>query len=83
VRVLDSPGQWGFAYGTLPGHPEQGEESFVVTMAPDQSVRFTIASVSRPGDPLVRLAGPLARGIQFLATKGYLRALRRYVEREA
>jgi uncharacterized protein (UPF0548 family) len=82
VRVHDSPGQWGFAYATLPGHPELGEESFVVAMAPDESVRFTISSWSRPDDPIVRLAGPLARAIQVLATKGYLRALRRYVERE-
>jgi uncharacterized protein (UPF0548 family) len=82
VGVLDAPGEWGFAYGTLPGHPEQGEESFVVTMAEDGSVLFTITSLSRPGDPLVRLAGPLARGMQALATKGYLRSLRRYVDRE-
>jgi uncharacterized protein (UPF0548 family) len=82
VGVLDAPGKWGFAYGTLPGHPEQGEESFVVTMAADGSVRFAITSLSRPGDPLVRLAGPLARGIQACATKGYLRSLRRYVDRQ-
>jgi uncharacterized protein (UPF0548 family) len=82
VRVLDDVGQWGFAYGTLPGHPERGEESFVVTMASDESVRFTIGSLSRPGDRIVGFAGPFARGIQVLATKGYLRALHRHVERE-
>src|ERR1700712_1421230 len=30
VWVLDEPDQQGFGYGTLPGHPEEGEESFVV-----------------------------------------------------
>jgi uncharacterized protein (UPF0548 family) len=82
VGVVDAPGRWGFAYGTLPDHPEQGEESFVVTMSEDESVRFTITSLSRPGDPLVRMAGPLARSAQAFATKGYLRSLRRYVDRE-
>jgi uncharacterized protein (UPF0548 family) len=81
VGVRDAPGQWGFAYGTLPGHPEQGEEAFMVTMEDDESVRFVITSFSRPGDPLVRLSGPVARGIQTLATKGYLRSLQRYVGR--
>jgi uncharacterized protein (UPF0548 family) len=26
VYVLDEPERRGFAYGTLPGHPESGEE---------------------------------------------------------
>jgi uncharacterized protein (UPF0548 family) len=28
VSVMDGQTRWGFAYGTLPGHPEQGEEAF-------------------------------------------------------
>jgi len=27
IAVVDEPARFGFAYGTLPGHPEQGEES--------------------------------------------------------
>jgi uncharacterized protein (UPF0548 family) len=80
VSVIDGQTRWGFAYGTLPGHPEQGEEAFVVSIAPDQTVRFEIESFSRPGDPLVRLAGPIARGIQKGGTAGYLRALKRFVD---
>jgi uncharacterized protein (UPF0548 family) len=80
VGVVDEPARWGFAYGTLPGHPEQGEEAFVVSTSPDETVRFDIMAFSRPGDSVVRLSGPIGRGVQKVATKGYLRALRQYVE---
>src|SRR5512139_3551990 len=30
VYIVDEPHRKGFAYGTLPGHPESGEEAFVV-----------------------------------------------------
>jgi uncharacterized protein (UPF0548 family) len=83
VRVIDDETRWGFAYGTLPGHPEQGEESFVVSISSDGEVRFEIVAFSRPGDALVRLSGPLGRTIQKGGSKGYLHALRRYVERKA
>jgi uncharacterized protein (UPF0548 family) len=79
VSVIADQTRWGFAYGTLPGHPEQGEEAFVVSISPDQSVHFEITAFSRPGDPLVRLSGPVGRGIQRAGTAGYLRALKRFV----
>ena len=34
VYVVDEPHVRGFAYGTLPGHPESGEERFVVRHDP-------------------------------------------------
>ena len=80
VSVIDGQTRWGFAYGTLPGHPEQGEEAFIVSMAPDHTVRFEIKAFSRPGDPLVRLSGPIGRSIQKGGTAGYLRALKRFVD---
>jgi uncharacterized protein (UPF0548 family) len=80
IGVIDEPTRWGFAYGTLPGHPEQGEEAFVVSTSPDETVRFDIVAFSRPGDSVVRLSGPVGRGIQKVGTRGYLRALRRFVE---
>lgn len=83
VSVVDDPTRRGFAYGTLPGHPEQGEEAFVVSISPDGVVRFEIVAFSRPGDPLVRLSGPIGRGIQKSSTNGYLRSLRRYVDQKA
>lgn len=83
VTVIDGQTRWGFAYGTLPGHPEQGEEAFVVSISPDQIVRFEIEAFSRPGDPLVRLSGPVGRGFQRGGTSGYLRALKRFVNQVA
>jgi uncharacterized protein (UPF0548 family) len=80
VSVMDGQTRWGFAYGTLPGHPEQGEEAFIVSMSPDQNVRFEIEAFSCPGDPLVRLSGPIGRGIQKGGSGGYLRALQRFVD---
>ncbi|HEX3795042.1 MAG TPA: DUF1990 domain-containing protein [Acidimicrobiales bacterium] len=80
VAVIDGQTRWGFAYGTLPGHPEQGEEAFVVSISPDQSVHFEIEAFSRPGDSLVRLSGPIGRGVQRGGTGGYLRALKGFVE---
>lgn len=82
IRVIDDDTRWGFAYGTLPGHPEEGEESFVVTISSDGIVRFDIVAFSRPGDALVRLSGPLGRSAQRGGSKGYLQALRRYVEQQ-
>lgn len=82
VDVIDEQERWGFAYGTLPGHPEEGEEAFVVSISADETVRFNIVAFSRPGDPLVLLSGPLGRGIQKVGTNAYLRALRRFVHRQ-
>jgi uncharacterized protein (UPF0548 family) len=70
---------WGFAYGTLPGHPEQGEEAFVVSLDPEGSVRFEIRAFSRPASRLVELSGPIGRSVQRRATEGYLASLIRHV----
>jgi uncharacterized protein (UPF0548 family) len=80
VSILDEPDRWGFAYGTLPGHPEQGEEAFVVSRDSTGSVRFEIRAFSRPTSRLVALSGPLGRAVQRRATEGYLASLRRYVD---
>ncbi len=80
VRVIETSTQYGFAYGTLPGHPEGGEEAFVVSRTLDGTNRFEITGVSRPESLLVRLSGPIAQMIQSRATKAYLRALKGYAE---
>lgn len=79
VHVVDEPRRRGFAYGTLPGHPESGEESFVVELGPDEAVSFTVTAYSRPGSLLVRLAGPVNRAFQRFMAGRYLRAVERAV----
>lgn len=67
----------GFAYGTLAGHPESGEESFVVEIGPDDDVWFTVTAFSRPATWYARLGGPLTRLVQSLATRRYVAVARR------
>jgi uncharacterized protein (UPF0548 family) len=76
VAVVDEPNRYGFAYGTLPVHPERGEEAFVVSRAEDGNVRLDIDGVSRPTQPLARLILPLADHLQDLAVRRYLAAMR-------
>lgn len=56
--------RFGFAYGTLPGHVERGEERFSVEWLADDTVWYDLRAFSHPRFWLVRLAKPLARGLQ-------------------
>ena len=67
----------GFAYGTLPGHPERGEESFVIELLDVDSVRVQIVAFSLPARWFTRMAGPISQRAQALMTDRYIRALRR------
>jgi uncharacterized protein (UPF0548 family) len=58
VWTAYEPARTGFAYGTLTGHPECGEESFVVRLDPDGTVWFEVTAFSRPARWYTRLAGP-------------------------
>ena len=54
-----------FAYGTLPGHSESGEERFSVFIHPETGdVYYEILAFSQPGSLLVRLGYPYARRLQ-------------------
>lgn len=77
VYVIHEPGRRGFAYGTLSGHPESGEEAFIVSRHEDATVAFTITAFSRPASPLAKTAGPLGWAIQRHITNRYLRAAAR------
>ena len=81
VAVIDEPDRFGFAYGTLPTHPERGEESFVVLRNADGTVDFEVTAISQPRHPLARLCRPLARRLQRIATARYLDAMTRAVLR--
>ena len=67
----------GFAYGTLPGHPESGEECFLVRLMPEGEVVYEIRVFFRLASRAARLAGPLSLALQRLATDRYVAAVRR------
>jgi uncharacterized protein (UPF0548 family) len=73
VYVVDEEDRKGFAYGTLAGHPERGEELFVVTLV-DDVVTFEVVAFSRPARWWSRLGGPASRLVQRRITERYLRA---------
>jgi len=64
VYVIDEPRRFGFAYGTLPGHVEAGEERFLVEWLPDDSVWYDLRAFSRPRFWMVRAGKPMARRLQ-------------------
>ena len=75
VAVVEEPDRVGFAYGTLPGHPESGEELFLLERGPAGEPVLTIRAFSRPGTLLSRAGGPAARWFQRVMTRRYLRSL--------
>jgi uncharacterized protein (UPF0548 family) len=75
VYVVDEPNRKGFAYGTLPGHPESGEESWIVDQTDDGSVWLTIRSFSRPSTPLWWSVYPVLRFMQWYYNARYFRSL--------
>ena len=62
--VDDAPRRFGFAYGTLPGHVECGEEQFLIERDAEDRIWYDIRAFSRPRHPLVRRAAPWARRLQ-------------------
>lgn len=57
--------KFGFAYGTLPGHIESGEERFLIEWNPnDNCVWYAILAFSRPHHILIRLGYPVVRRLQ-------------------
>ncbi len=75
VYVVEEPGQFAFAYGTLPGHPERGEAAFAIDRSETGAVSFHVTSFSRTVDPLARLGAPITRRIQQRVTRRYLSVL--------
>ncbi|WP_223874044.1 DUF1990 domain-containing protein [Salinispora vitiensis] len=76
IYTFDQGDRLGFAYGTLPGHPESGEEAFLVHRDGVGRSHFEIRAFSRPDSLAARMAGPLGRFAQDLITSRYLGAMR-------
>lgn len=68
VYLVEEAGEvhrYGFAYGTLPGHAERGEERFTVEWnRADDSVWYDLYAFSRPRHPLAWLGYPVGRTLQ-------------------
>jgi uncharacterized protein (UPF0548 family) len=61
----DNPTSFGFAYGTLTNHAENGEELFEVRIDPvSGDVLYRIRAVSWPQSPLARIGYPIVRLLQ-------------------
>jgi uncharacterized protein (UPF0548 family) len=85
VQEKDAAGELvrcGFAYGTLPGHVECGEEQFAVSLAKDGTVLYEIMAFSKPRYWAAKLAKPLARHWQRKFVRESQAALLLYVSRQ-
>ncbi|WP_434318167.1 DUF1990 family protein [Leifsonia sp. P73] len=77
VAVVEEDDRVGFAYRTLPGHPVDGEEAFVVHRDTGGDIVLTVRSLTRPAPQQPwRILHPLLRVAQVVARRRYLRALR-------
>lgn len=76
VYTIDEPDMRGFAYGTLPGHPESGEERFVVRRDPTTSAVFAeVSAFSRPATWWSKAARPVVAVAQRVIARRYLRGV--------
>lgn len=67
-----------YAYGTLDGHPESGEERFSVSIDPvTEEVRYVVSAFSRPARVFSRLGHPFVRRLQKSFAVASARALER------
>jgi uncharacterized protein (UPF0548 family) len=75
VYVTSEADRRGFAYGTLPQHPEQGEEAFHLVKEGGRML-FRVTAFSRPRHPLARLGAPVSRIVQVRMNQAYLQVMR-------
>jgi uncharacterized protein (UPF0548 family) len=76
VYIVDEPDLGGFAYGTLPGHAESGEERFVVRYdSASGEVVAEVTAFSHHATWWSRLGSPVTSVAQRVITERYLRAL--------
>jgi uncharacterized protein (UPF0548 family) len=73
VRLVEEDGRRGFAYGTLAGHPERGEEAFLAERDAD-GTWVRVRAFSRPARWYSRLGGSATGLAQRVMTERYLRS---------
>jgi uncharacterized protein (UPF0548 family) len=83
VYVFEDDRRFGFAYGTLQDHAEQGEERFSIEwLEGDESVWYSILAFSKPRKWQARFARPLSRMLQKKFARDSLAAMREDITRE-
>ncbi|WP_336716033.1 DUF1990 family protein [Arthrobacter sp. USHLN218] len=77
VWAAEEPDRAGFGYGTLPGHPASGEESFLAVLGADGQVYLELFAYSRPSNWFYRAGAPVTVAVQEFVTRRYLAAARK------
>ncbi len=72
VEVFDEPNKFGFSYSTLPHHPVDGEESFIVHRRDDGTLEMVVTAMFRDSVLAPQVAPPLTRFLQNRAINSYL-----------
>ncbi len=79
----DGPQRAGFGYGTLPGHPERGEEAFEVELDAAGRVFLKITAFSRHSNWFYAAGGLVARAAQRHVTSRYIEGARQLAAGES
>jgi uncharacterized protein (UPF0548 family) len=80
IGDMRSETNFGFAYGTLTSHAEEGEEIFEVLLEPEsEQVVYRIRAVSKPRAALARIGFPITRVFQERFRRDSLGALQRAI----
>ena len=78
VYVVNEQSRYGFAYGTLQCHSEQGEERFLVEHdRATGEVWYDLYAFSKPKHPLAWLGYPISRYLQKRFARESLAAMKR------
>ncbi len=79
ISVIEEENRRGFTYGTLPGHPLEGEEQLVVERHDDGGVWLVVRAFVRPASRGWRLVLPVIAVIRRIVIVRYADALSRKV----
>ena len=72
IEVVDEPDRYGFTYSTLPHHPEDGEESFIIERGPNDELEMVVTAMWRGAAVANHVIPPLTRFLQNKAIGRYL-----------
>lgn len=82
IYTISEERRFGFAYGTLPGHVESGEELFLVEMDDQDQVWYILKAFSRPAFWFVSMVYPYVRSWQRRFARHSLQAMKDLAKQE-